>query len=266
MSIWDYAQTPDGQINEFCGKSNCPFCRQQLRRLSGPDLETINYHTRTEMTVGVCQSCGWWNVQQDVREKIDAFRTQVYDRGSYGVLKNLNVKDIRIPLQEVRDYLTVNYGSRFALHPRLFEETVGSVFSDHGYSVEVTAYSNDGGIDVILTDSDARIGVQVKRYKDVIEAEEIRAFAGALVINGLTKGMFVTTSSFRAGAERTAEASTNRGWPIELLDAERFYSALQISQRKAARTPEEWISEVIPRLRTLNSFSTLDESGFYEDD
>lgn len=88
--------------------------------------------------------------------------------------------------------------SIFEAHPKLFEDVVCSVFRDFGWNARVTACSGDDGIDVVLDgESDSTVGVQVKRYKKEkkIEAEQIRSLAGALLVNGHTKGIFVTTSS-----------------------------------------------------------------------
>jgi len=42
--------------------------------------------------------------------------------------------------------------------------------------------------------------------------------------------VFVTTSSFRKGAKTTAKQLTAIGYPVELMDAERFLGALGIAQ------------------------------------
>lgn len=91
----------------------------------------------------------------------------------------------------------------------------------------VTSYSNDGGIDAFLMKDDETIGVQVKRYGKQIEVEQIRALAGALVLKGLTKGIFVTTSTFRSGAKKAIGEYKYRGYKIELIDADRFLSMLE---------------------------------------
>jgi hypothetical protein len=82
---------------------------------------------------------------------------------------------------------------------------------------------------------DRTVGVQVKRYhrERRIEAEQIRSFTGALVLNGYTRGVFVTTSDFRRGARRTADKSAAIGYPIELMNAEQFLEALGIAQINA---------------------------------
>ena len=61
--------------------------------------------------------------------------------------------------------------------------------------------------------------------------EQIRSFVGALYIGGMTRGVFVTTSGFQAGCQAAARLAELRGTPVELVDAERFLTALGISQR-----------------------------------
>ena len=194
-------------------------------------------------SVDICRTCGWWHTP---------LATWVYpgacslDVGNVGVLKNLDLTDVRIPLSEIRTYLLARFERRGELAPRLLEETVGAVMADLGFSVEVTGRTGDGGIDVILQDPGGRqtIGVQVKRHKASIKVEQIRSLMGALMLRGLTRGVFVTTSSFQPGAVDAAERSAALGIPIELVDATRFFSALQITARSPYKTFAEWKAEV----------------------
>ncbi|MBC8065302.1 MAG: restriction endonuclease [Chlorobia bacterium] len=140
----------------------------------------------------------------------------------------MSLTDINAPLEEVRSYLTARYDQRFEVHPKLFEEVVASVFRDLGYRARATAYTGDDGIDVVMAlddSSDETTGVQVKRYRDAISVEQLRSLAGALLIGGHTKGVFITTSTFQSGAERTAQISKDRGYEIQLLDAPGFSKA-----------------------------------------
>jgi restriction system protein len=176
--------------------------------------------------------------------------------GYSAALKQFDLYDISIPIGELKNYLIANYGARLSVHPQRFEEVVASVFSNIGYSARVTGCSGDGGIDVILDGPDGSvIGVQVKRSKNTIEVEQIRSLAGALIIKGITRGIFVTTSSFRAGAPRTARLCSLAGIPIELIDAQRFYEALKLSQSKIDEEPEQtWPPEKLPQLQFINSY------------
>lgn len=265
MSLWEYAQCPYELIGEFYAVSSCPFCRLSLRHIAASEMQPERHTSTTEMNMGVCQNCGWWNAQGEVRERVGHHSTAVYELGSYGVLKRLDLTDVETPLSDVRDYLTAKYETRLTMDPRLFELTVGSVFADHGYAVEVTACSGDGGIDVILTGGDSRIGVQVKRWRGKIEATSIHALQGAMVLQGVTRGIFVTTSAFRSGAVRDAQRFGTLGTPIELLDAPRFLDALRIAQAKVERSDDEWAAKVRPHLRKLGSYTDLDEGSFYAD-
>ena len=119
---------------------------------------------------------------------------------------------------------------------------------DMGYYNLVTSYHADGGIDVILLGSqDETVGVQVKRSKNSIKVEQIRSLAGALVLEGLTRGLFVTTSRFQRGCKEATDLYSARGLPIELVDSEALFSALRISKREAFLSGEE-IQDLVNRV------------------
>lgn len=196
----------------------------------------------------VCSQCGWWLAID--RAVLPAVRWQLWSVTlvSSAVLKELDLSDINIPIEEVRRYLTRKFEMRHLIHPRVFEETVASVFRDHGYSAEVTAYTNDGGVDVILMgDSNEAIGVQVKRRKRAIEVEQIRSFLGALTLGKYTRGIFVSTSPFQSGAKDAANTCSSQHIPIELVDAKRFLEMLQVAQILEGPGPDDCgISRDIP--------------------
>jgi restriction system protein len=234
MSIWVYAGV-SGQPHYVWSGTECTFCRSSMTLLHQQldDISTIKSEGSYEKRLFVCAACGWWKA--DGRQDVDDFVHRLQFQSIYGAaasLGELDLSDIAAPIAEVRSYLAARYEERFTMHPRLFEETVASVFGDLGYDAEATAYSGDGGIDVILRRGKERIGVQVKRYRQRIEAEQIRSLAGALLLDGVTRGIFVTTSTFRRGAEGATAKLATRGYQIELMDAERFFDALKIAQRE----------------------------------
>lgn len=253
MAIWEYdGQVEDKElVSEALLLKNCPFCVNHLFKLidkEQPRRELADRAYKIEnLLAEACSICGWWRVSRSTigrsaytGECSNKPRDMHHRYGAIPHLRNLDISDISIPVSEVRDFLTAKYESRYKVHPRLFEETVASVFHDHGYHAKVTAYSGDGGIDVVLDGKRGEeIGVQVKRYKGSISVEQIRAFTGALLIGGYTKGIFVTTSRFQAGANKTARLAELRGIRIELMDAEMFYDALKIAQRTFFRSKED---------------------------
>jgi restriction system protein len=254
MSIWTYrdvSRRPD----IVWSKSNCVFCRTDLKLLHdrSEDLSGVKMKGFQQERVLACPVCGWWKAER-VREFdnfVHRFRDYMLD-GAAASLRELDLSDVSAPIKEVRSYLSANYEKRGELHPKLFEETVADVFRDHGYRAEVTAYSGDGGIDVILSRNNEKVGVQVKRHKKAIKVEQIRSLAGALMLKDLTRGVFVTTSGFQSGGDQAVKDAKIRGYQIDLYDAEKFYDALQIAQRNMYGSFEEFpVKDVLNRLQRI---------------
>jgi restriction system protein len=216
-----------------------------------------------ERHIKVCPVCGWWVAFEETLLR-DADRVTVRSYAGAGTIKNLDLRNLDSPIEEVRSYLAGRYSERLEMNPTLFEQTVASVFRDLGYRTRATGCSGDGGIDVILQDpAGTEIGVQVKRYSHTIQVSQIRELTGALVLKGLTKGIFVTTSAFTSGAPAIADLSALRGHPIELIDAEKFLETLEIAQRAAGNQPDD---ENAPwrrtKLRKIHERSGTDGEAF----
>jgi len=186
----------------------------------------------------ICPTCRWWAAID--RAVLPAVKFQFWQLNlvSTASLIDFDPSDVSAPLEEVRSYLTRCYGARHSLHPRVYEQTVASVFRDIGYEAEATAYSNDGGIDIVLRSAHERIAVQVKRRQRSVEVEQIRSFLGALQLAGFTRGIFVSASKFQRGAIQAAEAACRLLTPIELVDADRFLDMLGVAQGNSAPDPE----------------------------
>ena len=92
-----------------------------------------------------------------------------------------------------------------------------------------------------------------------MQVKELRELAGALVLDGMTQGIFVTTSDFTTGAPRTVSMFRRRGLEIELVNGERFLQQLEIAQRAMYKNREEFDSEVI-----LKRFVVVEDSANWE--
>ena len=107
------------------------------------------------------------------------------------------------------------------IHPTFFEKLVINLLEKMGYGAgEVLGGSRDDGIDGIITDDDRlelyRIYVQAKRWKKKVGKPDIQQFAGALLEQDATMGIFVTTSVFTGPAIKYGE---RKGSPrIVLVD------------------------------------------------
>lgn len=117
--------------------------------------------------------------------------------------------------------------------PGFFEQAVVDLLLAMGYggatgSGSITQLSNDGGIDGVI-DQDvlglSRVYIQAKRYADgnTVGRPDLQAFVGALS-GKADSGVFITTSSFSAGAKEYATHVPTR---IILIDGTRL-SALMI--------------------------------------
>lgn len=248
LSIWEYADvTPDGsalisirsrvhwQFREARPykrdhSNSCIYCAEELTTVKnlGPCAALA------------CSGCGWWIVLKETIKGPGYEGVQQLD-ACWGTLRNLDVSDVSEPLDELQEYLRHRYDERFKVNPRKYEELVESVFAGCGYTTRLTSYSRDRGIDVFILDGQGNdlVGIQVKRYKGKIEAEQIRSLAGALVQHEITKGIFITTSSFRPGAVKEADEFRGKGLAIELCDAEAFYDRLEMAQRPPYTTVDD---------------------------
>jgi hypothetical protein len=239
--MWEYREAGRLMTIDAVVSDDCIYCRIPLLRLPSANLESGEKHLFVQLSI--CKLCGWWTVYRVHQNEFPrtAGVAEGYS-GSIGCLKHLDLSDISTPLKEIRQYLCAREVAMFDVHPRVLEELVGSIFKDLGWETRVTAYSADGGIDVILDGPEGNtIGVQVKRYKRErrIEAEQIRSLAGALIQGGHTRGIFVTTSSYRSGAKQAADDFASIGVPIELIDAERLLRMLGIAQTNTFELSQE---------------------------
>lgn len=175
--------------------------------------------------------------------KIDVlFLTQFPDFNEFRKIRKEGSQDESIQHDEVEDetpdeliergYTLINASLTQELlnkvrktDPYFFEEVVGKLLNSMGYGkYEVTKKSNDGGIDGIVYQDKLgldRIFFQAKRYDEhqTVEAKDVRDFVGTLDLNGVTKGVFITTSKF---PKNTSEILGRTPKNIILIDGTRL--------------------------------------------
>lgn len=95
--------------------------------------------------------------------------------------------------------------------PKFFEQLVVDLLVKMGYggsfadSAKVTQLSNDEGIDGIIYEDKLgldKIYIQAKRWSNQVGRPVIQQFAGALVGQNATKGVFITTSTYSKEARQ----------------------------------------------------------------
>lgn len=174
--------------------------------------------------VKICLYCGWWSSYDEYWVSAPWQIWRVF-YGITGVIKNINLNDLSVPNLEIRNHLARHYDSRFQVNPRKFEDVVSSVFKDLGFQTLCTPYSHDGGIDILLEKGKDISAVQVKRTKNSIKLEQVRSFLGALTIQGIQKGIYVSTSEFQKGCYNIANS-----YSINLFGGSRLYESLLEAQ------------------------------------
>lgn len=209
------------------------------------ELKIEKYPEEPPPTISICPSCGWWKIAKDIFISTKS-QYWIIHFGSIASLKKFDHSDISSPAEEIKQFLAAKYENRFDIHPRKFEEVVASVFKSHNLLPELTNYSADGGIDIILrTPHNETIAVQVKRYKNSIKVSAIRELLGAMVINGYTRGAFVTTSTFQPGGFEIQKKLERTGLSLELIDGENFLKKLKASQIKSLHQYQDELEELI---------------------
>ena len=284
MSAWEYRGTGEAPLWSEISGACCRYCNSKLTLFEIKDLwadapsrlGSLHHETIQGMAeihgdfilremefiappeeypaeLGICPQCGWWMVSKQIFLHTHK-QFWFVEYGSTALLRTFDLLDIRVPTAEVRQYLAAKYQDRYNVHPRHFEKVVASVFASCGFRTQVTAYSADGGVDVVLSDDSGQTtAVQVKRYKGAIEVFQIRELLGAMILGGHTKGIFVTTSRFSAGALQAANTATANGLPIELVDGEEFLRKLRLAQvgdfaQYSKELIENVVSEITPTI------------------
>ena len=221
--------------NEIKNIPKCLYCsKQYLEHLHIGERcwrDKRSYLNRYD-TVFVCSACGWWFAVKRVYETVYDGEMWSTLHGNAGNLFLFDSAEYPEAIVEARKQLSIDWSkSKHVIHPRVFEDVVASVFKDFGYLARTTGYSDDGGIDIVLERENNVVGVQVKRYKNRIQVDQIRAFAGALLLNGYPKGVFVTTSDYQSGCHTAAGRYRTLGMPIELVNGSQFFAGLGIESR-----------------------------------
>jgi len=165
----------------------------------------------------------------DVKKEDSRF--EHVDRATFGIKKKAAIDEIGRRVQRM------NEDTRRTLKKRLhempadrFEALIGELLVQVGFAektVQVTNYSNDGGIDVrgVLNAGDVtevNAAVQVKRWKRNIQARTVRDVRGSLTTH--EQGIIITTSDFSKGARTEANAIGKT--PISLVNGEALIDLL----------------------------------------
>jgi len=109
--------------------------------------------------------------------------------------------------------------------PTEVEKIMCELLGQH-YRCEVhhVGRSGDGGIDLLLLEGDKIGAVQIKHHPHTNKRESVvpvREFIGAMVLNQVARGVFVTTADGFTGPAKSAAATASRVLaPLNLMSVE----------------------------------------------
>jgi HJR/Mrr/RecB family endonuclease len=133
----------------------------------------------------------------------------------------VEAKDVLEKMAESQNLAAMDWEDFEHLCRQLFE----LAFAGSGAEVKVTQASRDQGVDAVIFDPDVirggKIVVQAKRYTNIVDVSAVRDLYGAVINEGATKGILVTTSFFGPDAYGFAKDK-----PITLLNGEELLGLL----------------------------------------
>ena len=204
--------------------------------------------------------------QRYLYENSDAYREYIERRKSLSKLKNKDVSSDESD-DNADENLTEKIDRIFEeiqsdLHSKILQRIIDSehklleklsikLMNAMGYGEEVdsehTGKAGDGGVDAVVREDKLGLGViniQTKRYKtdNPIQPSAIREFSGTLRA-GVSKGVFITTSTFTKGAVEESKLSSGR---IVLIDGEKLVKLMIKYSIGVKRTRE---AHAHPRIR-----------------
>jgi restriction system protein len=134
----------------------------------------------------------------------------------------VDAKDVLANMAQGENLAAMDWEDFEHLCRELFEKA----FAGSGAEVKVTQASRDQGVDAVIFDPDVlrggKIVVQAKRYTNTVDVSAVRDLYGAIINEGATKGILVTTSHYGPDAYSFAKDK-----PITLLNGEELLGLLQ---------------------------------------
>ncbi|WP_061036303.1 MULTISPECIES: restriction endonuclease [Vibrio] len=251
-----YGRNSQQEVNRelfYSVRGVCPFCSTQSIKTHNEAFVDVNSLPGAEWhkveTVWSCD-CGWWEYY---------FYSYINGEQEWGMkdwdltinsgsLRKFEVGSNEVPIEILQRYLQDNASRIYDIHHKKMEQLVGAVFKEHyACNAHVVGKSNDGGVDVVLLESDIPTVVQVKRRTASGKTEsvkEIRDLLGATGLYGARRSIFVTTAdkfSPQAIAARNLAIERNMVDKFELYDFEKFAGLLDLHRKEAVEPWKEMI-------------------------
>lgn len=134
----------------------------------------------------------------------------------------LNLETLDLPWAEVCKYLARHPEFLHTMSPRSFERLVAEIFHSHGWDVQLTARTRDGGYDILAVSrggpTNLRVLAEAKRYAPdrPVGVEILRALYGVRTLNAASQVVLATSS--RVSAVAKAEFARVTPWELDFIE------------------------------------------------
>ena len=220
---------------------SCPKCRNLIKvtyEASEYPIGMPNYHETNARGGEVIR--GFLNIDVDFENEFYSFDEEplLYVPEKKKIITNLcsGVSDL---LHEVNKKPEIIY----AIDSRQFEELVAHIFFMHGFKVELTKKTRDGGRDIIAIKSDLDLKlkylIECKRYsmENPVNVELVRALYGVQMQEGANKSVLATTSRFTSDAKEFANKQNTTEWAMDLKDINDIRQWVASAANKSLKGP-----------------------------
>ncbi len=203
----------------------CPYCASTLNL----DAEPSPRHPAAVVYVerrGVrCVDCNWWALRIVSNEVDEDLYEELFDDSTYeGAICSFDPSLWTHPLQLVNAELSEFRRSLALIAPKDMEILIAQLLGQYMQcEVRHVGRAADDGIDLVVIRGNSNMAVQVKhrvpgRRRRSEGVVPVREFVGAMVAEGFSSGLFVTTDkTFSAAAKTLAEKVHRRLIPLNLI-------------------------------------------------
>ena len=219
----------------------CVYCSNVLQR---------KYETMATEVLLYCNECGWGKLYGfKYHGKAEPQEQYIVEK----ILKKFDINSNELSFEELGKYMINNTDKITNISSRKFEELIGDIYQNQGYTVILTQATRDKGKDLILLSNGVENAIiEAKRYSNTIGVDVVRKLRGVQLIYGHKKAILVGSNRFSKDAIRESNLP-NAGrldFELELVDLEMILRMLNIyDHNETLETRIDLINKSINRIK-----------------
>lgn len=226
----------------------CIYCGTLLNELDEKRDKLKNYgFGESTKKLNACLTCGWWFVLKSFSAMSGCGVTRSGLSATIGIMLASDLRPIEQAIPVIKKYLQKHSDKVRDLSPTQLEVLLRDILSDFfACDLKWTGRGPDGGCDLFGIINDQLTIIQVKR-RTTPKAESviaIRELFGTMVVNGASRGIFVSTAPKFSAYAKDEIASPNvaaLGFKLELINYDTLRDIIENATAKEKGYP--WSAE-----------------------